>query len=72
MIVSQKDIKTLLFTLKINNLSIERAACIQYLGVLLDEKLCCKCRIQKLTKKLSKICELNFGYAIMYHYLLAN
>ena len=38
MIVSKKDIDTSLFTLKINNLSIEPANCIQYLGILLDDK----------------------------------
>ena len=38
MIRSKKDIDTLLFTLKINNLSIERADCIQYHRVLLDDK----------------------------------
>ena len=38
MIIS-KDIDTSLFTLKITNLSIKRADCIQYLLVLLDDKL---------------------------------
>ena len=60
MIVSKRNIDTSLFTLKINNLSIERSDCIQYLGVLLDDKLSWKYHIQKLHKKLSKICWLIF------------
>ena len=61
-IVSKKDIDTSLFTLKINNLSIiERVHCIQYLGVLLDDKLSRKYHIQKLNKKKhTKICGLIF------------
>ena len=38
MIISKKDNDTPLFILKINNLSIKRADCIQYLGVLRDDK----------------------------------
>ena len=59
-IKSKRDIDTSLFTLKVNDLSSERANCIQYLGVLLDDKLSWKYHIQKLHKKLSKICELIF------------
>ena len=51
---AQKDIVTSLFTLKINNLSIEPVDCIQYLGVLLDDKLSWKYHIQKLHKKISQ------------------
>ena len=39
MVISKTDIDTSLFTLKINNLSIKRADCIQCLRVLLDDKL---------------------------------
>ena len=60
MIVSEIDIDISLFTLRINNLSIERVDCIQYFGVLLDDKLSWKYHIQKLHKKLSKICGLIF------------
>ena len=60
MSISKKDIDTSLFTLKMNNLSIERADGIQYLGVRLDDKLSWKYHIQKLHKKLSKICGLIF------------
>ena len=56
----QKNIDTSLFILKINNLSIERADYIQYLGVLLDDKLSWKYHLQKLHKKLSNICGLIF------------
>ena len=59
-IVSKKDIDTSLFTLKINNLSIERADCIQYLEVLLDDKLSWKYHIQKLHKKTLKNIWVNF------------
>ena len=45
MIVSKKDIDTSLFTLEKNNLSIERADCIQYLRVLPDAKLSWKYHI---------------------------
>ena len=55
MIISKRDINTSLFGLEINNLSIECAECIQYLGVLRDDKLSSKYHIQKLHKKLSKI-----------------
>ena len=54
MIVSKEDIDTSLFTLKITNLSIERADCIQYLEVLLDDKLSWKYYIQKLHKNYKK------------------
>ena len=59
-IISKIDIDTSLFTSKINNSSNERVDCIQYLGALLDDKLSWKYHIQKLHKKLSKICELIF------------
>ena len=54
MIISKRDINTLLFTLKKNNLSIERADFIQYLGILLDDKLSWKYYIQNLYKKTFK------------------
>ena len=56
MTISKKDIDTSLFTLKINNLRIERADCIEYFGVLQDDKLSWKYHIQRLHEKLSKIC----------------
>ena len=60
MIVSKRDIDTSLFTLKINNLSIERADCIQYLGVLQDDKLPWKYHIKKLHKKTFENMWVNF------------
>ena len=54
MIIRKKDIDTSLFTLKINYLSIERADCIQYFGVLLGDKLSWKNHIQKLHKNTFK------------------
>ena len=64
MIKRKRDIDTSLFTLKMNNLSIERVDCIQYLGVLLDDKLSWKyCTI---IKRISKICGLSFK---LHHYV---
>ena len=60
MIISKRDIDSLLFTLTLNNLSIKRVNCIQYIGVLLDDKLSWKYHIQQLHEKLSKICGLIF------------
>ena len=57
MIVSKKDIKTSLFTLKINNLGIKLHS---ISWILLDDKLSWKYHIQKLHKKLSKQCGLIF------------
>ena len=50
MIISKRGIDTSLFTLKINNLSIEREDCIQYLVVLLDDKLSWKYHYKKFSK----------------------
>ena len=60
MVISKKGIDASLFALKMNNLSVERADRIQYLGILLDDKLSWKYHIQKIHKKLSKICGLIF------------
>ena len=58
MIISKRCIDTSLFISKINNLLIERADCIQYLQIQLEDKLFWKYHIQKLHKKLLKICGL--------------
>ena len=54
MIISKRDIDTSLFTSKMFILSIEREDYIQYLRVLLDDKLSQKYYIHKLHKKHSK------------------
>ena len=54
MIVSKKDIDTSQFILKLNILSIERANCIQYFGVLLDDKFILEIPSTKITQKLFK------------------
>ena len=66
MIKSKRDNDTSFFTLKTDDLNIERAHCIQYLGVLLDEKSSLKYHTQISHIKLSKICGLIFE---LHHYV---
>ena len=51
MIISKKYIDTSPLTLKMNNLSIEHVDCIQYPGVLPDDKLSWKYHIENYTKR---------------------
>ena len=60
MTISRKCLNASKFSLYMNNLNIKRSDCIKYLGVFLDEHLSWKNQVQKLNKKLSKICGLIF------------
>ena len=60
MIISRRPLSPSQFSLKMNNLTIERTDCIKYLGVLMDVNLSWKNHVLKLNKKLSKICGLFF------------
>ena len=60
MIISSKQLDISEFILTVNNQNMERSDSIQYLGVLIDDKLSWKSHVQKLNKKLSKICGLIF------------
>ena len=60
MILSKRKVSLSKFQLTVNNSFIERSDCIRYLGVMIDEKLTWKNHVDKLYKKLSKICGLIF------------
>ena len=48
------DIPLLLPKLNINNSETERSECLKFLGVLLDENLCCKEHIKYIESKIAK------------------
>ena len=81
MILSKRKLALSQFQLTVNNSSIERTDCIRYLGVMIDDKLTCKSHIDKLHKKLSKICGLIFKLRhyvplatckLVYHYPISS
>ena len=60
MIVGNKNAAVASFKLSINHNLIEETDNVKYLGVYLDNKLSCKIRIDKLTRKLSKVCGVTY------------
>ena len=54
--ISKKPLNDSNFSVLINQNLIEKSECVKYLDVFLDNKLSCKTHIDKICKKVSKVC----------------
>ena len=56
MLIRKKPLNDLNFSVLINQNLIEKSECVKYLGVYLDNKLFWKTYIEKICKKVTKVC----------------
>ena len=64
MLISKKPLNDLYFSALINQNLIEKSECVKYLGVYLDNKSSWKTHIEKLCKKVSKVCGMICRYLL--------